>query len=123
MVDLLLNDDKLLSRRDAEAKLNKIRNKRNLRQRIFVFQEIGEGEENFKAWWRQDLKNAYFAMYARHRTCYRKGDQLLNSYGMRNNRFLLTNYGFAMRRNKYNSLGLKVFVNFTSEGQTGPSRY
>ena len=31
VVDLLLQDDKLLSRRDAEAKLNKIRNKRNLR--------------------------------------------------------------------------------------------
>ena len=56
-------------------------------------------------------------MYARHRTCYRKGDQLLNSYGARDNRHLLTNYGFTIRQNKYNSLGFKVFLNFNEEGK------
>ena len=60
------------------------------------------------------MDDVYFAMYARHRTCYRKGDQLLNSYGRRNNRFLLTNYGFVIRCNKYNSLGFKVFVKYES---------
>ena len=54
-------------------------------------------------------------MSTRHRTCYRKGDQLLNSYGARTNRFLLTNYGFAIRKNKYNSLGIKVFVNYDTD--------
>ena len=58
------------------------------------------------------MENIYFAMYARHRTCYKKGDQLLNSYGARDNRFLLTNYGFTLRQNKYNSLGFKVFLNY-----------
>ena len=49
-------------------------------------------------------------MNSRHRTCYRKGDQLFNSYGLRTNRFLLNNYGFSLRQNKYNSMGFKVFV-------------
>jgi hypothetical protein len=50
-------------------------------------------------------------MSSRHRTCYRKGDQLFNSYGLRNNRFLIQNYGFCLRDNKYNYIGFKVFVN------------
>ena len=54
-------------------------------------------------------------MNTRHRTCYRKGDQLLNSYGARTNRFLITNYGFALRQNKYNYLGIKVFVNYDND--------
>ena len=41
---------------------------------------------------------------------YKKGDQLFNCYGRRTSRFLLTNYGFTFRNNKYNSLGFKVFV-------------
>ena len=62
-------------------------------------------------------------MSSRHRTCYRKGDQLLNSYGCRTNRFLLTNYGFTIRQNKYNSLGFKVFVNFDSDKSEQQCRY
>jgi hypothetical protein len=58
------------------------------------------------------MEDVYFAMYSRHRTCYRKGDQLMNSYGLRGNRFLLTNYGFTIRKNKYNSLGFKVFIKY-----------
>lgn len=54
-------------------------------------------------------------MNSRHRSCYRQGDQLFNSYGLRTNRFLILNYGFAIRQNKYNSLGFKVFVNYTSD--------
>jgi hypothetical protein len=63
------------------------------------------------------MPNVYFAMNSRHRTSYKKGDQLFNSYGLRTNRFLLTNYGFAIRQNKYNSLGFKVFVNYTNDEQ------
>lgn len=50
-------------------------------------------------------------MGTKYKTSYRKGDQLFNCYGLRNNRFLLVNYGFCLRNNKYNSLGFKVFVN------------
>jgi hypothetical protein len=60
------------------------------------------------------LPNCYFAMHNRHRTTYRKGDQLFNSYGVRNNRHLIVNYGFCMARNSFNSLGFKVFVTTTS---------
>jgi len=64
------------------------------------------------------MADCYFAMYSRHKTCYRKGDQLFNSYGARDNRFLITNYGFTLRQNKYNSLGFKVFLNYNREGET-----
>ena len=57
------------------------------------------------------MEDTYFSMNTRHRTCYRKGDQLFNSYGLRTNRFLIVNYGFTIRQNKYNYLGFKVFVN------------
>ena len=82
---------------------------------MFKFTEENEDIEQFKKWWKPDLPNVHFAMSTRHRTCYRKGDQLLNSYGARTNRFLLTNYGFALRKNKYNSLGIKVFVNYDTD--------
>lgn len=36
---------------------------------------------------------------------------MFNSYGLRSNRFLIANYGFTMRQNRYNSLNFKVFVN------------
>lgn len=85
-------------------------------KRIFVFQETAEDYEDYKKWFRPDLEHCYFAMYSRHRSAYRKGDQLFNSYGARDNRFLLTNYGFTLRRNKYNSLGFKVFLNYSSDG-------
>ena len=112
VVSNLLDRDKTLARRDIECKLYKLRNKKHQRKRVFTFDEELEFEENFKKWWKPTMPNVYFAMSARHRTCYRKGDQLLNSYGCRTNRFLLTNYGFTIRQNKYNSLGFKVFVNY-----------
>ena len=40
---------------------------------------------------------------------------MFNSYGLRSNRFLISNYGFTMRQNKYNSLNFKVFVNDTAD--------
>lgn len=52
---------------------------------------------------------------------YLKGDQLFNCYGRRTNRFLLVNYGFCFRNNKYNSLGFKVFVNYKEEGESKDS--
>lgn len=51
-------------------------------------------------------------MGTKYKTFFKKGDQLFNCYGRRTNRFLLINYGFCLRHNKYNSLGFKVFVNY-----------
>lgn len=73
-VDQLLEKDKTLARRDVQAKLYKIRNKKSLRKRVFVFEEAAEDYEEYKNWYNTDMENIYFAMYARHRTCYRKGD-------------------------------------------------
>ena len=117
-VELLICHDKTLARRDCEAKLFQIRQKKALRKRIYIFDEATEDYEDYKKWFYTGIPNTYFAMYARHRTCYRKGEQLLNSYGARDNRFLLTNYGFTLRQNKYNSLGFKVFLNYREEGRT-----
>lgn len=57
-----------------QAKLYKIRQKKWLRRRIFVFEEANEDYEEYKNWYNPEMKNIYFAMYPRHRTCYRKGD-------------------------------------------------
>ena len=56
-------------------------------------------------------------MGTKFKSYYKKGDQLFNCYGRRNNRFLLLNYGFCMIDNKYNSLGFKVFVNDGKDGK------
>ena len=40
-----------------------------------------------------------------------KGEQLFNSYGSRNNRFLLMWYGFSLDKNKYNSVSLRLVLN------------
>ena len=117
MIDQLISRDKVLARRDIESKLFKIQQRKSRRKRIFVFEEAVEDYEEYKNWFNNDMDNCYFAMYARHRTCYRKGDQLMNSYGARDNRHLLTNYGFTLRQNKYNSLGFKVFLNFNEAGK------
>ena len=96
----------------------KIRAKRALQKRIFIYNdEIEYHNEQYKKWHSPDLSHCYFAMFSRYRTSYRRGDQLLNSYGARDNRFLLTNYGFTLRQNKFNSLGFKVFLNFNEEGR------
>ena len=70
------------------------------------------------SWWKgiDDPRGVYFAMGTKFSSSYKKGDQLFNCYGRRTNRFLLTNYGFCLRQNKYNSLGYKVFVTVKDEG-------
>ena len=70
-IDQLISWNKTLARRDAEAKLMKVRTKRALRKRVFKFDEIGEDTEDFKRWFSTDLSNCYFAMYTRAKTCYR----------------------------------------------------
>jgi hypothetical protein len=85
------------------------------KQSVRVYSEEPEQNEAYSKWFNPDDEDVYFSMNSRHRSCYRHGDQLFNSYGLRTNRFLILNYGFAIRQNKYNSLGFKVFVNYTSD--------
>lgn len=109
---LIERDDDLLTR-DLQARLWKIQNWKRARKRFGFMSDSYDGEENFSAWLDYDNDgDVYYAMGTKFKTCYKKGDQLFNCYGLRTNRFLLLNYGFALRNNKYNSLGFKVFVNY-----------
>lgn len=47
-------------------------------------------------WWKPTLDNCYFAMYNMSTKPIQKGDQLIFSYGGRNNTYLLSNYGFSL---------------------------
>jgi len=82
------------------------------RKKYALLNEDYDVNENFKAWWNTFDENVYYMMGAKYKSFYKKGDQLFNCYGLRTNRFLLINYGFCLRNNKYNSLGFKVFVNY-----------
>ena len=55
VIDQLIDKDKTLSRKDAEAKLYKIRQKKALRKRIFNFHEATEDCEEYKKWFNNDL--------------------------------------------------------------------
>ena len=96
VINLIKKDEGLLIR-DKAARLLKIQYRNHVQKKIFTFSESTENTEDWKGWWSPTQKNVYFAMNSRHRTCYRKGDQLFNSYGLRTNRFLLNNYGFSLR--------------------------
>jgi hypothetical protein len=100
--------------RDLQARLWKIANWKKSRKRFGVLNEdFDDTNEDFRAWLDYDNDGpVYYAMGTKYKTSYKKGDQLFNCYGLRTNRFLLLNYGFCLRNNKYNSLGFKVFVNY-----------
>lgn len=63
------------------------------------YDEDDELQEEFK-----DLNENYFFMSTGVRTCFKKGEQVLNSYGRLSNRNLLLDYGFAIPENRYDSV-------------------
>ncbi|OMJ89573.1 hypothetical protein SteCoe_8279 [Stentor coeruleus] len=63
------------------------------------YDEDDELQEEFK-----DLNENYFLMSTGVRTCFKKGEQVLNSYGRLSNRNLLLDYGFALPENRYDSV-------------------
>ena len=134
----LINKDKSLVRRDLEARLARVHRQQALlkkfrkRSNITVDELTKFDETEDYSWWRgiDDDRGVYFAMGTKFSSRYLKGDQLFNCYGRRTNRFLLVNYGFCFRNNKYNSLGFKVFVNYKEDesdqkdkdGASGPNK-
>lgn len=54
----------------------------------------------------------YFQMGSKYKNIYEQRDQVFHCYGRRTNRFLLVNYGFCLRNNKYDSLSFRVWVDF-----------
>lgn len=112
---MILDKDKPLLHRDYQHRLKRFERLKQAKQSVRVYPEEPEQNEAYSKWFDPDDEDVYFSMNSRHRSCYRQGDQLFNSYGLRTNRFLILNYGFAIRQNKYNSLGFKVFVNYTSD--------
>ena len=114
----LIKSNKTLIRRELEARLARIKklqaNLSKWREKVKIeATELTKFDEDECYDWYKGLdekRNVYFAMGTKFGSSYKKGDQLFNSYGRRNSRFLLLNYGFTIRNNKYNSLGFKVFV-------------
>jgi hypothetical protein len=123
VIRMLIEHDSDLLKRDLESKLFKFLLWKKQKKKYEAEIEENEEQENF-SWWSHDDDKTYYAMGAKYKTGYRQGDQLFNCYGkfdtvlisfeigLRTNRFLLLNYGFCLRNNKYNSLGFKVFVNY-----------
>jgi hypothetical protein len=119
----IIGKDKSLVRKDLEAKLKRIRRQQACLKKFRKLSNICADEftdfdksEDY-SWWQgvEDPRGVYFALGTKFCSRYKKGDQLFNCYGRRTNRFLLVNYGFVLRYNKYNSLGFKVFVTFDKE--------
>lgn len=54
------------------------------------------------------IRETYLCYCNLHRPGYKEGQQVWNSYGNRNNDFLLLNYGFAFADNKYDSHGIRL---------------
>ena len=110
-------------RRDLEARLARVKRQQVSLKRyrtlsaITVDELVTFDESEDYSWWRgiEDDRGVCFAMGTKFSSHYKKGDQLFNCYGRRTNRFLLVNYGFCLRNNKYNSLGFKVFVNYQED--------
>ena len=131
IVNTLIQKDKSLYRRDLEARLARVRRQQSALKKFRKISNITaeeltdfDGTEDY-SWWRgvEDDRGVYFAMGTKFSSHYRKGDQLFNCYGRRTNRFLLVNYGFCLRQNKYNSLGFKVFVNNSEKDVNEPQKF
>lgn len=124
VVRTLMDRDPDLVLRDQQARILKIALWKKQRKRFGFYSDELDANEDF-SWINYEADgDVFYAMGTKHKTSYRKGDQLFNCYGLRTNRFLLLNYGFCLRNNKYNSLGFKVFVNLkpqhtaSEEGKT-----
>jgi hypothetical protein len=122
VVQILIEKDPDLVKRDLQARLYKISLWKKSRKRYGVLNEDYEGTEDFSWINYENDEGVYYAMGTKHKTTYKQGDQLFNCYGLRTNRFLLLNYGFCLRNNKYNSLGFKVFVNYQAPKKESPSK-
>lgn len=119
----IMNKDKALLRRDLSARLKRIHMLQANLKRMRKLSDLEEDEisdldksEDY-SWWKgpDDNRGIFFAMGTKFSSSYNKGDQLFNCYGRRTNRFLLVNYGFVLRYNKYNCLGFRVYVTFKDE--------
>jgi hypothetical protein len=97
VVDLLIEADKTLLHRDFKHRLRRFQQTKKAKEQLRIYPEQAEKSESYKKWFDPDSEDVYFAMNSRHRTSYRQGDQLFNSYGLRTNRFLIVNYGFTIR--------------------------
>jgi hypothetical protein len=73
--------------------------------------KAGDWEENF-AWYDLRDKDQFFVLHTGDNNCYKKGDQVFHCYGDHNNQSLIKNYGFCLKKNKYESLRFKVSIDF-----------
>jgi len=87
---------------------------RKLREYIPLSEEEnGTGSEEKFDWYDrgQHEKESYFAMVNLNRRDLMPGEQAFYCYGNRSNRFLLVNYGFCFKDNRYDSFTLQLKSN------------
>ena len=61
-------------------------------------------------WVRSFYDESYFVLSTGKFKGYKPGEQIYNWYGSRSNKFLLSNYGFMLKHNLYNSLTFRAWV-------------
>lgn len=67
-------------------------------------------EVETNGWLRTNYDESYFVLSTGKFKGYQPGEQIFNCYGSRSNRFLLSNYGFMLKYNSYNSLTFRAWV-------------
>ena len=68
-------------------------------------------EENF-GWYTEEDPDSYFCLCTRTKNEIEKDQQVYVCYGRRSNKYLLWGYGFVLQNNKYNSLSIRVWLDF-----------
>lgn len=106
LIHLLTREKQALWEREQNMTLLKIQDETEwakLVEDVNDDSDEDDEEENF-AWYNINDADTYFVLTTMTKQVYKKDDQVFHCYGRRTNQYLLRNYGFALRSNKYNSL-------------------
>jgi len=95
-------------------KLKKI-GEEELFKKVEEYESSEEDDEEEFSWWKYDDEDMYFVVGSKYKNIYKQHQQMFHCYGRRTNRFLLMNYGFGLRLNKYNSVNFRVYSGLGKE--------
>jgi hypothetical protein len=89
--------------KDAEGKDGKTEKDKNDDE-----EDDTDSEDDFDWIEESDEKDVFWVFYTDEELRYRAGEQVFNNYGNRSNHFLMLWYGFALKKNRYDSLNFSV---------------